>query len=792
MRICLSMRARNASFRHIPFILFAILLFIHPSLASASGCDGAGNCYIRAGASGSGNGVNWTNAYSGFGSGAGQVNPSNMLRGVTYWIAAGSYGSVSFNTPDSGTQAITVEGATTANHGPATDWSNSFAGQALFGESAVLTDYWNLNGQTRGADWQSGYTIKFWNKTDGSGADMQISGNHDLNFDYIEMEGTGEGFPNNTSTSDRCSQENCGVWTDFGIYESVPVSNVYVGHGYYHHTGTGQFQMDDTSNGGTGINNNMTWEYNWISYNHTGQNGQHDEAYSLLSNNVIIRYNVFQDISGSGIIVDASANNPTMSNWYVYGNLFFNDPAYLALGQVYWLNTVDQGILVLGDGGGGDKSEQLTGTFMFANNTMANFDPPGVSCAGTYSTLPIAATTMVYGSANTIIENNLWYKSYCVNGNYNPFCNQVSGTCTEDYNTSYSGGLDAENYNWQTQGTPAPHDINISSTTIPFVNAAGSTIASFEPVSPDPFSSNAGVSLGSPYNVDLFGVTRGSNGTWDRGALQLDGNAATLESISVSPANASIATGATQQMTATGSYSDGSTQNLTSSVTWSSSNTAAVTVTSAGVVRGVASGSASVSATSGSMSGSGSVTVSAAPAATLQSIAVTSSASSLNIGSTAQLTAIGTYSDGSTKNLTSSVTWSSSNSGIAVVSVAGLVNGVTAGSATIKAASASISGSSTITVAAPVAATLRSITVTPSNSILSVGGTQQYTATGNYSDGSTKNLTGSVTWKSSNTLVASIASRGAVSAQRFGRSIISASSGATSGSTYLAVSRLRR
>jgi hypothetical protein len=41
-------------------------------------------------------------------------------------------------------------------------------------------------------------------------------------------------------------------------------------------------------------------------------------------------------------------------------------------------------------------------------------------------------------------------------------------------------------------------------------------------VTPDPFASNAGISLASPYNFDGFNqVTRGANGTWDRGAEQI-------------------------------------------------------------------------------------------------------------------------------------------------------------------------------------------------------------------------------------------------------------------------------
>src|SRR5579875_2095370 len=80
------------------------------------GCDGAGNCYIASAASGRGDGSSWVNAYRGFGNARGQVIPSAMRRGATYWIAAGAYGGVRFSTPDRGAAAITIKGATASSH----------------------------------------------------------------------------------------------------------------------------------------------------------------------------------------------------------------------------------------------------------------------------------------------------------------------------------------------------------------------------------------------------------------------------------------------------------------------------------------------------------------------------------------------------------------------------------------------------------------------------------------------------------------------------------------------------
>ena len=256
---------------------------------------------------------------------------------------------------------------------------------------------------------------------------------------------------------------------------------------------------------------------------------------------------------------------------------------------------------------------------------------------------------------------------------------------------------------------------------------------------------------------------------------------ASLVSIAVTPANSSLAKGSTQQFTATGIYSDNSTQNLTSSVTWSSTNTSVGTISGAGLATGVATGSTTISAVSGSITGSTSLTVTAP---VLVSIAVTPANPSIIKGGTKQFTATGTYSDNSTQNLTSSVTWSSTNTAVGTISGAGLATGVATGTTTISAASGTISGSTNLTVTA----TLVSIAVTPANPSIAQGATQQFTATGTYSDGGTLNITGSVTWSSANTAVATINGTGLATGVAQGTATIQATSGSISGSTTLTVS----
>jgi trimeric autotransporter adhesin len=244
--------------------------------------------------------------------------------------------------------------------------------------------------------------------------------------------------------------------------------------------------------------------------------------------------------------------------------------------------------------------------------------------------------------------------------------------------------------------------------------------------------------------------------------------------------------GDTQQVKATGTYSDSSTQNLTSSVTWTSTKPSVATISASGLATAAATGNTTIQATSGSISGSTGVTVTASA---LVSIAVTPANASILKGATQQFTATGTYSDSSTQNLTNAVTWTSSSTTVATISSGGLATAMAPGNTTVQATSGSISGSTGLTVTLPV---LVSIAVTPSNSSIAGGTTQQFTATGTYSDGSTQNLTSSVAWTSTNTAVATISTGGLATGVATGSTTIQATSGSITGSTGLTVTSVGR
>ena len=185
-------------------------------------------------------------------------------------------------------------------------------------------------------------------------------------------------------------------------------------------------------------------------------------------------------------------------------------------------------------------------------------------------------------------------------------------------------------------------------------------------------------------------------------------------------------------------------------------------------------------------SGCGSSSGSSGSPSQLASIAVTPANPSISAQGTQQFKAEGTFGNGSTEDLTASVTWSSSQTGIATISTAGLATGVAPGSTTITAVSGSVSGATSLSV--NLTPTLVSIAVAPVNPSLAVASTLQLSATGSYSDGSMKILTSTATWNSSKTAVATVSTGGLVTGVASGSSTISATVGNVMGSTMVSVS----
>ncbi|GHG63198.1 hypothetical protein GCM10010919_08670 [Alishewanella longhuensis] len=280
------------------------------------------------------------------------------------------------------------------------------------------------------------------------------------------------------------------------------------------------------------------------------------------------------------------------------------------------------------------------------------------------------------------------------------------------------------------------------------------------------------------------------------GTANLNVTAATLTSILITPTNSSIIAGQSRQYTATGVYSDGSSENLTAQVNWvSSDNMIAVPNTNmtsnSGLVTAVSAGTAQIQASLGTINAQTNLTVTSA---ILSTISVTPVSSSVAVGLSRQFTATGLYSDGSTLNITQSVTWASSNTQVATLNAnsnnnSGLTTGQAAGEAQI---SASLSGKTAAATLTVTNASLNSINVTPQNPSIVAGLNRQFSATGNYSDGTSADLTPIVNWTSGNVSVASMnasqqTNSGLATALSEGMSLIKASLAGIEGSSTLTV-----
>jgi len=190
-----------------------------------------------------------------------------------------------------------------------------------------------------------------------------------------------------------------------------------------------------------------------------------------------------------------------------------------------------------------------------------------------------------------------------------------------------------------------------------------------------------------------------------------------------------------------------------------SDTTAVATISNDAATQGLASsespGSSIITATSGSVTSSTTLTVTSAA---LVSLAITPATPSIALGTAQQFIATGTFTNGTAQDLTSTATWTSDTLSTATINTAGLAQSKGLGTSNITATSGAVSSSTLVTVTA---ATLVSIAIDPPTSTIPLGTTQQFTATGTFTDGMMQDLTQSGHWSSTAAGVATISNTAA-------------------------------
>jgi uncharacterized protein YjdB len=254
---------------------------------------------------------------------------------------------------------------------------------------------------------------------------------------------------------------------------------------------------------------------------------------------------------------------------------------------------------------------------------------------------------------------------------------------------------------------------------------------------------------------------------------------APVTTVTITPPSVSIAVGATAPLSVTTKDGQGNTL-VGRVVVWSSSDQTVATVSASGVVTGVSIGAAVIKATSEGVSSSITATVTPKPVVT---VVITPPGGAVCVGAFLQLAASPRDIDGNP--LTGRVVvWTTSSSALATVSPAGLVLGVALGSVTITATVEGVSTSVTLSLCAPVVATVS--VSSPSGTLGLLAGVLQLAAVARDANGNII-LGRPVTWSVTPAGRALISGLGLLTPLGLGPVTVTATIDGVSGSTTISI-----
>jgi hypothetical protein len=449
-----------------------LLLCVGPLVGNAV----AATRYVRAGASGSGTGNDWANAYPSL--------PSTLVRGDTYYIADGNYGSYTFDDAVSGNAMIYIVKATATDHGTSSGWQASYGdGEAVFSASSgsiwtFNTGYYDINGVVGQGKAPGTYGFRVFSpQSRCSGADMVVfrEGAHITNLAWRHID-----FDWNNGTAACSSNVVAHFYTRGASSDYITIED-----SYFHHSSGFVFYIGpyDPNPGGK-LENHYTIRNNYFYMNGGGgSDSAHWETMWLMNfDNSVIANNVIQDTIGSsgqtGWVMLAKSDNVK-----IHGNLFYCASSECIIG-----------------GNGVIATWSLDA---YQNNSVHIYNNTFVNLKGVFS----PRIYFIHNSASDTdiqVKNNVYYNSKF----------EWAGVNTQSHE-SCGGGQSCRGTNQET---------GIS--TSKFVNFAGGNYRLASP------TAAGDSSIASQFNgdvLDMDGNRRGADGSWDRGAFEFGNGGSTSQ-----------------------------------------------------------------------------------------------------------------------------------------------------------------------------------------------------------------------------------------------------------------------
>ena len=256
-----------------------------------------------------------------------------------------------------------------------------------------------------------------------------------------------------------------------------------------------------------------------------------------------------------------------------------------------------------------------------------------------------------------------------------------------------------------------------------------------------------------------------------------------LVALTLSPPLATLPMGASLHFELIGKFDDGSSVSLAALAKWTSTHTDVATISPLGVALATGAGETTIEAAIAGHSAKAQVSVTPLAVTKLD---LQPANGAVAMGASLGFSALATLQDGSVANVSAAVTWSSEEEAIATIDGKGVATGVAAGETTINAKLGDLKASATLEV---LPAKLSSLSLSPVDPVLTVGGSVAFAAEATYDDGSVAEVTNSAAWGSSEPAVASVDIKGVTTALGVGTAIIEAKYGGMSASRVVTVSK---